>query len=252
MGGRSLDGVVLSPAELGNAISSLEADVLALQEVDRAQPRSGYRDFTAEIAAALNAADARFVPTLVGTPGGRWRSVTDDTVVDPTDPAYGVALISRLPVHGWAVTRLRSSRVYAPLAVATARGWRVVPVKDEPRAMLAATVQTPEGPLTVASAHLSFVPGWNVRQLRRCTAQLRTATSAAFLLGDFNLPPAVVRRATGWRSLVQEPTWPSHRPRVQLDHVLSRASQVHVTSARTCALAVSDHRALITDLVLRD
>jgi endonuclease/exonuclease/phosphatase family metal-dependent hydrolase len=250
MGGRSLAGQVLAANELADAIASLDADVLALQEVDRSQPRSGSRDFTAEIAMALGAADAKFGPTLIGTPGGRWRPVADDTPVEASDPAYGVALVSRLPVSQWSVTRLRSSGLYAPLAIATARGWRVLPVKDEPRVMVAATVETAEGPLTVASAHLSFIPGWNVKQLRRCIGELRKATSPRFLMGDFNLPPVVVRRASGWHSLVDGGTWPSHRPRVQLDHVLSSEPQLRVASARTCALAVSDHRALVVELEL--
>ena len=43
---------------------------------------------------------------------------------------------------------------------------RVMLLRDEPRAVLAAIVDAPIGPITVASAHLRlFVPGWNLRQL---------------------------------------------------------------------------------------
>ena len=40
------------------AVASLDADVLALQEVDRLQERSEYADFTAVAAEAMGATDA--------------------------------------------------------------------------------------------------------------------------------------------------------------------------------------------------
>jgi hypothetical protein len=43
-------------------------------------------------------------------------------------------------------------------------GGRVLFLPDEPRVLLAAVLDTPEGPVTAATTHLSFVPGWNVRQ----------------------------------------------------------------------------------------
>ena len=52
-----------------DAIASLDADVLALQEVDRNQPRSGGADLTALAAEAMGAVAHRFEPALWGTPG---------------------------------------------------------------------------------------------------------------------------------------------------------------------------------------
>ena len=43
---------------------------------------------------------------------------------------------------------------------------------DEPRVLLAAVVDAPFGRLTIATTHLSFVPGWNVWQLRIALAFL--------------------------------------------------------------------------------
>jgi endonuclease/exonuclease/phosphatase family metal-dependent hydrolase len=40
-------------------------------------------------------------------------------------------------------------------------------VNEEPRTAVIARLDTPLGALTVANTHLSFVPGWNRRQLRR-------------------------------------------------------------------------------------
>ena len=53
------------------AIASLDADVLALQEVDRSQPRSGHADLTAVAAEAMGAVDHRFVAALSGGPAPR-------------------------------------------------------------------------------------------------------------------------------------------------------------------------------------
>ena len=69
--------------------------------------------------------------------------------------------------------------------------------------MIAAVVETPHGPVTVATTHLSFVPGWNVRQLRTAVRALRTLPAPRILLGDLNLPAGPVRAFTGWRPLAR-------------------------------------------------
>ncbi len=68
-----------------------------------------------------------------------------------------------------------------------------------------------------------------------------------FLIGDFNLPGAVPRLVTGWTQLGRLPTYPSWRPRVQLDHVLAD-QPMPVQCVRALRLAVSDHCALVVDL----
>ncbi len=246
MGGRSANGDLLDASRLGDVVAALKPDVLALQEVDRSQPRSVGRDLTGELARAMDARDARFVSTLVGTPGSDWRR-SDET---PTtgEPEYGIALLSRYPVRDWAVTRLRAARLWAPLVVPTQRGPRVLPVKDEPRALLLANLDGPAGPLTVGATHLSFIPGWNVWQLRRSVAAFDGHTGPRYLLGDLNLPGRVVDRVTSWVRLANAPTWPSAEPRVQFDHVLTDRPPDGPVDARTESLAVSDHRAVVVDL----
>jgi endonuclease/exonuclease/phosphatase family metal-dependent hydrolase len=239
--GRSLRGRLVEAAWLRQCITDLDADVLAVQEVDRGQPRSAERDLAAELADAMGAAAHRFVPTLIGTPG-RWHAADG---ASPTDePAYGIALISRAPVRRWTVTRLRSPGLYAPLLVPTSRGLRIAPVKEQPRVLIAAELDE----VTVATTHLAFLPGWNVRQLRRCQAVLTQLPGPRLLAGDLNLPGRVVDRVTRWARLADEPTWPSDRPRVQFDHVLADAWPGRVVAARSVALPVSDHRAVVVDL----
>jgi endonuclease/exonuclease/phosphatase family metal-dependent hydrolase len=244
------DGVV-DPAALRAAVAALDPDVLGLQEVDRAQPRSGGLDLTAEAAAALGGAAFRFAPTIMGTPGGHsCRAVAgDDGRVGVA--AYGIGLVSRLPVRRWAVLRLPAAPFPTPLPVLSPPGGgrtRVAWLQDEQRVLLAAVLDGPAGPITVANTHLTFVQGWNVLQLRRVVRALRRLPAPRILLGDLNMPGAVPTWVTGWRRLAVLPTFPAWNPRMQIDHVLADGPVPVVTSARSVTAAVSDHRAVVVDL----
>ena len=229
---------------LGAAARSLRADVLGLQEVDRDQPRSGRLDVVAEVASRTGAVDARFAAALVGTPGGRWRAAADDE--RPGEPSYGVGLVSALPVRAWHLLRLPAAPVRAPVLLPGSR--RVLWLADEPRVALAAVVDGPLGTMTVITTHLSFVPGWNLVQLRRLVRWARPLPGPHLLLGDLNLPALPVRAASGWQVLARLPTYPAPRPRVQLDHVLGSGPLPRVRSAETPVLPVSDHRPLVVEL----
>ncbi len=235
---------------LAKAIAGLDADVLAVQEVDRFQSRSGGLDQPALIAAAAGAEWWRYAPSVRGTPGpgGSWRPVraADGLAVD--GPTYGLALYSRYPVADWQVLRFPPSRLRLPLRVAGRRG--LVPFPDEPRLALAGRLDGPLGPITVATAHLSFVPGVNARQLRRVAAWLQLMPGPRLLLGDLNLPGRVPGRLTRWQPLTRVATYPAWRPRVQWDHALAHGfAGLTVTDAAAIELPISDHRALQVDLV---
>lgn len=95
--GRSPADGVVDAARLVSAVVSLGADVLALQEVDRGQPRSHGLDITTLAAEGMSAADWRFVPTVIGDPAARWRAATEADLDEPRH-GYGVSLVSRWPV----------------------------------------------------------------------------------------------------------------------------------------------------------
>jgi endonuclease/exonuclease/phosphatase family metal-dependent hydrolase len=242
--GRSLSDGAVRAERLAAAVAGLDADIIGLQEVDHAQPRSGLLDLTAIAAEALGAPEHRFAAAVAGTPGETWAPWRGDE--ETTHPLYGIALISRWPVLRWQVTPLPPAPVRSPVYVP---GGGVLLLKDEPRVLIAAVVETPNGPLTVANTHLSFVPGWNLRQLRTAIRALRGLPAPRILLGDLNLPAGPARAVSGWRPLARTATYPSPSPRVQLDHILAdpRGAERLGRVAQICApqSVISDHRPLI-------
>jgi endonuclease/exonuclease/phosphatase family metal-dependent hydrolase len=252
--GRSHEDGRVDVERFAAAVTELDVDVLALQEVDRSQPRSHGADLTALAARALGARHHRFVPTMLGEPGpwtpaappvdadSGWAAGVDDGLARPEAPMFGVALLSRHPVSAWRVLRLPPARLALPLLLG--RPPRPVLVPDEPRVALAARVDAPEGPVTVVSTHLSFAPGWNLVQLRRIVAALSDSPEGdrLVLLGDLNAGGWPVRMASRLASLAVESTFPSWSPVLQLDHALGRG--LVGTDARVHRLPVSDHCAL--------
>lgn len=246
LNGRSLDDGLVEPVRLADAVRTLDADVLALQEVDRGQPRSHFCDQTAVAAEAMGAVDHRFVAVISGTPGEKWAAATPR---EPGDtPAYGIALLSRYPVIRWRVLDLPRIRVPFPLLIRGSR--RLVVMHEEPRAAVIADLDTPFGMVTVAGTHLSFVPGWNAVQLRRIRRALADATGPVILMGDLNMPAPTPSRITGFRSLIARPTFPGSSPNQQLDHILLRGELGEPRRGAAPRLRLSDHRALVVDLVI--
>lgn len=239
-------------ATLRESVARLDTDVLGLQEVDAWQPRSGGVDQTAVAAAALGAEHFRFVPTVVGTPGpgAQFRPSTAQDIeqADQSDqPLYGVGLVSRIPVVKWRHLIMPAARASLPLLVPGNPRPRFMRVPDEPRAALAAVLDLPT-PVTVATVHLSFVPGFNVRQLRRLRAWLADMPRPLILLGDFNMPGNLPRRVTGWKTAELGPTYPVFRPRIRFDHILSDG--IRPAQAQVHPLPVSDHCAVTAQFSL--
>ncbi|MFI1991944.1 endonuclease/exonuclease/phosphatase family protein [Actinoplanes sp. NPDC020271] len=244
--GRSLSDGTVHADRVHAAVADLDADVLGLQEVDRAQPRSGGLDLTVLCAEALRAPAHRFAAAVVGTPGQTWQPWHADA--DISHPQYGIGLVSRFPVQRWQITQLPAAPIRSPVLT----GDGLLLLKDEPRVLLAAVLETPHGPVSVGTTHLSFVPGWNVRQLRHAVRAMRALPAPRILLGDLNMPTGPVRAFTGWRPLARAATFPSPYPRTQLDHILAdprgAAPLGRVVQVRTPHSPVSDHRPLVVRL----
>jgi endonuclease/exonuclease/phosphatase family metal-dependent hydrolase len=243
------------PDALSRSVRALGSDVIALQEIDHLQPRSGGRDQLGDLVSALSSDGERwtghFMPTLTGTPGlvRTWRPADSPDAAEG-QPAYGIAMLTRLPVRAWHSLRLTSFWGRLPMLVPTPRG-RMVPVlvPDEPRAVLGAVVDTELGVLTVLGTHLSFLPPRAALQLRRLVGWSTSLPEPQVLLGDLNLPAGLPSALTRWRRLADGPTFPAHAPRNQLDHALAHGlDPAVVATARTVHGEVSDHRAVLVEL----
>lgn len=208
-------------------------DIIGIQEVDNLQPRSDSLHQAKLVADLLRTDYWHYQPTLFGTPGGEW-----STMGHEDSPTYGIALISKVEVKNFHIKELGTAPFGAPLAVPSPKGLRVRYVPDEPRVVIAAELI--DGTI-VAVTHLSFVPGFNYRQLRRAYRWLSTLGDRIVLMGDFNLPWGLASKATPLRSVTSAKSYPSWSPKVQFDYILTSETieghEVHHGQG-----LISDHR----------
>src|SRR6201999_451642 len=111
--GRSIADGAVEVDRLAESVKQLDADVLALQEVDLDQPRSAMADLTAVAADAMGAVSHRFVAAISGTPGATWMAATGRE--QPGTAAYGIALLSRYLAESWQVVHLPRIPVRFPM-----------------------------------------------------------------------------------------------------------------------------------------
>ena len=243
--GRDAAGRSVDAAGLRAALADVDADVLAVQEVDVGQPRSHGLDQPAAVAAALGAADWRFAAAVAGTPDPfrSWTPVDPPVLCGPGDrldgPHYGIALVSRLPVRRWSLHALGAGRARLPLQAPDPRTgrtrWWWFP--DEPRLAIAAQLED----CTVVATHLSFAPHTAAWQLRRLRRWCNSRPAPVVVAGDLNRVGPLPAAVFGARRLVTEPSYPAEGPRVQFDHVLGPAS-VEASRPEVRRLPIGDHR----------
>lgn len=207
------------------AIRALDADVVALQEVDRNVARSGGADQPRLLGAALDMHHAfgAFFPYQGGE--------------------YGMAILSRFPILREHTLRL--------------------PDGNEPRVALFAELETPSGErLLVVNVHFDWVADDSLRfrQVQALGAVLDTVSLPTILLGDFNDVPGsrTIRRwASSFEALAKPAadrfTFPSTGPTKEIDHImLTPAAAWEGRSALVVGDSLtSDHRAVVARVRLR-
>lgn len=230
----------------------LQPNFIALQEVDYFQSRSNLTNQTKLVAQSMQLKYWAYLPTLIGTPGEKWRSVKDlknsiitESSIDKNPKAsYGIALATNWPIKKLYVKKLGRSIIGMPLLIPKddGKGVRFIYVKDEPRVALIAEL---ENGYTIATTHLSFVPGVNVFQLNKLSSYLKKLPGLALLTGDLNLPANLPSKFSGFKSLISQATYPSWKPKIQFDYIMLRKSKLKSVSSikpiKSTATGISDH-----------
>jgi endonuclease/exonuclease/phosphatase family metal-dependent hydrolase len=149
----------------------------------------------------------------------------------PTSGAWGLAVLSRLPVQRSAVVPLKKLRRDAAH-----------------RVVIGCTLALEGAAIEVFGTHMSHITHGSHLQYRRLRDLLPPLTSAAVLAGDMNLwGPPVNSYLRGWRRALTARTWPAYRPHSQLDHVLVTPA-VRVLEARVGTPSGSDHLPVVATL----
>jgi endonuclease/exonuclease/phosphatase family metal-dependent hydrolase len=220
-GARADDHGTVDVAALQRSAASLDADLLALQEVDVGVPRSGRVDLAAAVAEAVGPS-AVVVFGRAARVGGIGK--------------YGNALVVRR----------------GALADVTVLPLPRLGRRHEPRTATLASVTIGGGArFTVAATHLSIHRPEVHEQLAAVVRALVARPAPWLLVGDLNLGAAEVEPVVAAAGLAladpTEPSFPRDEPRARIDHVAVggglRAGAVSVVPTET-----SDHRALVVDV----
>lgn len=215
-GGRDRHG---RPYDVPAACHLLKADVIALQEVWRAD---GEPDELAAVAGALGG-QVRHGRMASGMSLARLRVAPEDS--RPGD--WGVAVLTSLPV-------LR----YEEISLGRA------PLDGLPRLAQALILAVPGGgTLRIVNTHLTHRMT-SPAQLILLTSRLNRDGAAAgptLIAGDLNMPgQATWTAGHGYRRVVRGLTFPAHRPLVQIDHLLA-GPEIRAEAAEVLPGVGSDH-----------
>jgi endonuclease/exonuclease/phosphatase family metal-dependent hydrolase len=209
------------PFDVPQAIKSLSADIVAVQETWRTDGGTDDVDVAArDIGAQVIRAEVRGCTTLA------------DLAIGPQRDrgSWGIAVLSTLPVTAWETVDLG----HAPGDVAS-------------RPALICSVTTRAGwPLRLVGTHLTHRFTSPV-QLYRLARHLARSPVPTVIAGDLNMPrPLTVagRAAAGFAPTVRGATFPAHRPLLQLDHLLAGRG-VAWSAAQVLPSVGSDHRPVL-------
>jgi endonuclease/exonuclease/phosphatase family metal-dependent hydrolase len=213
-------------------VANFQPDFISIQEVDYLQPRSNFINQTKIIAENSGLKYWAFLPAIFGTPGEKWKSVENLEEAILTNEknnsdvkSYGIGIATNQKIIKLSVKRLGRSLIGLPLLIPRedGKGAKFIYVKDEPRVALVA--QLANG-LTIATTHLSFVPGVNIFQLNRLSSFIKKLPGEKILTGDLNLPGNTPSKLSGFKSLANTATYPSWKVKIQFDYIMARSSSL--------------------------
>ena len=221
--GRGMDGAI-DLERTADVLRALNADIIALQEVDDRARRSGGVDQASWLAERLDMHSA--YGSFMAFQGGR----------------YGLAILSKAPILSHA-------------------SWRL-PDGNEPRVALAACIRTDQGEeITAVAVHFDWVENDTFRfeQARETIVRMESIETPWIAFGDFNdVPDSRTIQAfervgdNACKPSGNAATFPSDRPEIEIDFIFSGPSgRWHPAIAEVIPETVgSDHRPVITELHL--
>jgi endonuclease/exonuclease/phosphatase family metal-dependent hydrolase len=247
-----------SKASLASAIKKIAPEVLAIQEVDFLLPRSNSVNQVHDIAKSMKAVDWAFAPSIIGTPGEKWRALNDQdesiiTAKNIGEGGYGIGFASTIPVTAYERIELGRSLVGMPLLVPGGEDGKGKPrfiyVQDEPRVALVAHL---ENGWSVINTHLSFVPGVNFKQLNKLKRWAEKSSqetgNKVVIMGDLNLPKNLPVVGSSWKSLVTQNTYPSWGAKIQFDYILCNYTLKRTKAIPTTSTGISDHLPITVEI----
>ncbi|CAH0533434.1 hypothetical protein VST7929_01302 [Vibrio stylophorae] len=222
-----------SMEEIAKAIKAIDADVIAIQEVDVLTGRSGKVD------------QAKQLEKLTGM------HVAFGRAIDFDGGQYGLAIASKYPILKTEVNLLPS-------------GTR------EQRIGFEAHIKVPgfEAPITVFNAHLDTKedPAMRIDQVRALNDAAIDTRGIKILMGDMNdVPNSATVQELGryWNNIVDSEvdfrSWPAGNPEIQVDYIMTgKAQRWQVESITVPQVnapysdvnwpAVTDHLPIIVDM----
>jgi endonuclease/exonuclease/phosphatase family metal-dependent hydrolase len=233
-------------------LENYKPDFISIQEVDYLQPRSNNINQTQVIAENSGLKYWAYLPAIFGTPGESWKKVNDleqaiitESTSMSKSKSYGIGIATNQKIIKLSVKKLGRSLIGMPLLVPNenGKGARLVYVKDEPRVALVA--QLANG-LTIATTHLSFVPGVNIYQLNRLGAFMKKLPGEKILTGDLNLPANIPSKLSRFKSLANMPTYPSWAEKIQFDYIMAEKSAVK-SGLISATLIKNNYQSIISD-----
>lgn len=220
-------GGSVDPARIASEIAAVRPDLVSLNEVDSGTRRSAGIDEAGYLAAATGL-HAVYGPNLPWDGG-----------------LFGNAILTRFPV-------VESHNLRLPGVTGL-----------EPRGLLTATVRVGRRALSFSSMHLSDGNEGEVSRVLQAQAVagvVRNLSGPTIVAGDLNAPPdalpvRIVRQylldAQEYGGTGPGDTLPEPDPQSRIDYVLyDRHLAVVPGSTRVLPSASSDHRSVVTDLVL--
>lgn len=217
------------PDQLAESCRALDADILALQEVDVGVPRSRGADL-AKVAAQACGMNYYFAKARKHAYRGQ----------------YGNALLARGTISDVEVVKLHGDRRH----VITVGSLVLKPFREARNAIIA-RVTVRNHALSVATGHFATEPTVRQSQLTRVVERLLDRPEPRLLLGDFNIP---WEQAAEWLRpyglQLAEELLPQPDPALQtgIDHVAVDALLVERVETRR--LPISDHEAKIVEVVV--